>query len=93
MNCFKHTDSGKTEKSDLDPIKHIFPPITTLLLLVSAFSSESELVLRKNEIRSFRLNVKYGAEYGASFDQKYGKSCKILFQIRGRSRIVFVSEV
>ena len=24
----------------------------------------------QNEIRSFRLNVKYGAEYGASFDQK-----------------------
>ena len=55
--------------------------------------NKAELLLRKNEIRSFRLNVKYGAKYGASFDQKYGKSCKILFQIRGRSRIVFVSEV
>ena len=52
-----------------------------------------ELLLRKNEIRSFRLNVKYGAEYGASFDQKYGKCCIILFQIQGRSRIIFDSEV
>ena len=53
----------------------------------------SEMLLRKNELRSFKLNVKYGTEYGASFDNKYGESCKILFQIRGRRRIVFVSEV
>ena len=51
----------------------------------------SDLSLRKNEIRSFKLKGEIRAEYGASLHQKYRKKLQNLFQIRGRSRIIFVS--
>ena len=56
-----------------------------------ACAPAADLSLRKNEIRSFKLKGEIRAEYGASLHQKYRKKLQNLFQIRGRSRIIFVS--